>query len=105
MKKILLLAATLATVAIPALAEEITTDRGRELFESERLGTNKKSCATCHPGGRKLEWAAASYDESKMTGIVNRCIQQSLKGKPLDPDSAEMKSLLLYIKTFGGAGR
>ncbi|WP_298269360.1 cytochrome C [Geobacter sp.] len=87
-----------------AYAAEVSLDRGKELFESVKLGTNGKSCATCHPGGRKLEWAASSYGDEKLTSIVNRCIEKSLKGKPLDPDSDDMKSLVGYIKTFGGPG-
>ena len=76
-------------------------DQGKTLFESVKLGTNGKSCATCHPGGRKLEWAT-TYPEDKLVNIINTCITKSLKGKPLAVDSAEMKSLVRYIKTFAG---
>ena len=74
-------------------------DQGKMLFENVKLGTNGKSCATCHPGGRKLEWAA-TFPEDKLANIINTCITKSLKGKPLAVDSAEMKSLVRYIKTF-----
>lgn len=87
------------------LAAEVSLERGKELFESTKLGTTGKSCASCHPGGRKLEWAGTSYDEEKLTVIVNRCLEKSLKGKPLDPASDEMKSLVAYIRTFSGPGR
>lgn len=76
-------------------------DQGKLLFENVKLGTNGKSCATCHPGGRKLEWAA-TFPDDKLVDITNTCITKSLKGKPLAVDSAEMKSLVRYIKTFGG---
>lgn len=88
-----------------AYAADASLDRGKELFESSKLGTTGKSCASCHPGGRKLEWAASTYEDGKLTEIVNRCIEKSLKGKPLDPASDDMKSLIGYIKTFGAPGK
>lgn len=96
---------TLAMGAQGALAAEVSLERGKELFESATLGTTGKSCASCHPGGRKLEWAGTSYDEEKLTAIVNRCIENALKGKPLDLGSGDMKSLVTYIRTFSGPGR
>lgn len=79
-------------------------ERGQELFESTKLGTNGKSCATCHPGGKKLEWAG-TYEDGRLASITNACIQKALKGKPLEPGSEDMKSFLLYIRTFAGSGR
>jgi hypothetical protein len=74
-------------------------ERGRELFASEKLGTAGRSCYTCHPGGKKLE-NVAEINEADLSNIVNRCIAGPLKGEPLDPASADMKSLILYIMTF-----
>lgn len=76
-------------------------ERGKQLFEGTTLGTNGKSCATCHPGGRRLEWAA-TFEEARLANIVNKCIANPLKGKTLAPDSDDMKSLIMYIKTFAG---
>ncbi|AJE03347.1 c-type cytochrome [Geobacter pickeringii] len=95
----------LLTGGVVAYAADTSLDRGKELFESPKLGTSGKSCSSCHPGGRKLEWAASTYDDEKLTEIVNRCIEKSLKGKPLDPASDDMKSLIAYIKTFGAPGK
>jgi len=92
------------TTATTLAAEEPSEERGRELFESVKLGTNGKSCATCHPGGRKLEWAA-TYEDEKLAAIINSCIGKALKGKPLPTDADSMKSMLMYIKTFAGPGR
>jgi hypothetical protein len=97
----LMLGATIAT----ALAAEVPPEeRGKELFESVKLGTNGKSCATCHPGGKKLEWAA-TYEDEKLAAIINSCIGKALKGKPLPTDADSMKSMMMYIKTFAGPGR
>jgi hypothetical protein len=91
--------AVLAALVSSAAAAGPSVERGKELFESRQLGTNGKSCASCHPGGKKLE-KAATYDEGELREIVNQCIQNPLRGKALDPASAEMKSLILYIRTF-----
>lgn len=80
-------------------SETASLDRGKELFKDAQLGTNGKSCNVCHNGGRGMS-KAAIYDEKKLVGIINRCIKASLAGKALDPGSAEMKSLVLYIKSL-----
>ncbi len=88
--------------AVSAFAGEGgSLERGKELYESTKLGTNGKSCASCHPGGRKLEWAA-TYDETKLSVTANRCIVKALQGKALAADSDDLKSLVMYLKTFAG---
>lgn len=105
MKNRFLLAAFLMSVAVVAQAADgPTLERGRELFGSTKLGTNGKSCASCHPGGRKLEWAA-TFDDEKLVGITNKCIEKALKGTPLDPAGTDMQSLIMYMKTFAGPGK
>lgn len=81
--------------------EEAPADQGKLLFESVKLGTNGKSCAACHPGGKELEWAA-TFPDDKLADVTNTCVINALKGKPLEENSAEMKSLIRYIKTFAG---
>jgi hypothetical protein len=88
---------------IASAAGGVSIDRGLELFESTKLGKSGKSCATCHPGGRRLEWAA-TYEDDKLVVVINGCIQKALQGKPLPLDSDDMKSLLMYLKTFAGPG-
>ncbi|KAF0218515.1 MAG: hypothetical protein FD174_2815 [Geobacteraceae bacterium] len=105
MKKAIYAILLVTALAVPAAASEgPSLERGKALFEDGKLGTSGKSCATCHQGGRKLEWAA-TYEEEKLAGIINNCVKQALKGKPLDPDSDDMKSMVMYIKTFAGPGR
>ena len=92
-------AAILATVAFPAMAAEgASVEEGKKLFSNPELGTNGRSCATCHPEGKGLKEAGKSTDE-ELTEMVNRCIRKPLQGKGLDEDSAEMKSLVAYIKS------
>ena len=74
-------------------------DKGKALFNDPTLGTTGKSCNDCHPNGKGVEKAAGKTDLER---IVNTCITQGLKGRPLDVKSAEMQSLVTYIKSFGG---
>jgi hypothetical protein len=85
-------------------AELPSLERGQQLFVSEKLGTSGKSCASCHPGGKKLKGAENSSDE-QLANTINRCIAGPLKGKQLDPESSDMKSLVLYLKSFAGTGK
>jgi cytochrome c len=93
-------AIALAALMTSALAAgQPSVERGKELFYSTALGTNYKSCATCHPEGSKLH-DAASYDDKRLVKIINLCIGNMLKGKPLPPDSDDMASLVSYLKSF-----
>ncbi|MBV5340845.1 MAG: cytochrome C [Deltaproteobacteria bacterium] len=75
---------------------------GQELFASDKLGTSGKSCDSCHPGGKGLNISAVLSDDD-LADTINGCIAGPLKGKPLAPESADMKSLLLYLKSLAGA--
>ena len=90
------LAALTASAAVYALGP---LERGKELFESTQLGTNGKSCATCHAGGKRLEEVVA-YDDGELIKVVNQCIRESLAGKPPHPTSADMKAIILYLRSF-----
>lgn len=96
MAKIVMLAA-LASMAIAADGPSI--QKGEELFKSTELGTNGKSCYSCHSGGKGME-RAAGYEQRRLTKIINNCIANPLEGGELDPASNEMKSLIMYIETF-----
>ena len=85
-------------------AELPSLKKGQELFESAKLGTSGKSCASCHAGGRNIEVSATSSDED-LANTINGCIAGPLKGKQLDPESADMKSLVLYLKSFAKSGK
>jgi cytochrome c len=87
-------------VATLALAADLPSiERGKQLFDSTNLGTNGKSCSTCHPDGSGMD-KAASYVESRLGKMVNQCIQKPLKGQALASDSPELKSLIMYIQAL-----
>ncbi len=75
-----------------------TIEKGKKIFNDPSLGTTGKSCNSCHPDGRGLE---QSGTRRNLTDIINGCITIPLKGKALDPNSVEMESLVLYIKSLG----
>lgn len=102
-KAMMVLFLVLATASWGSAADEQPSlKRGEELFNSTQLGTSGKSCASCHPGGKKLE-AAAGYKDDKLAAIINRCIMKPLKGKPLAADSTDLRSLIIYLKSFASA--
>ncbi len=75
-----------------------SVELGKKLFNDPSLGTTGKSCNTCHTDGKNLSKAGTMKD---LAGVVNSCITQNLKGKALDVNSVEMKSMILYIKSLG----
>jgi len=95
---VFVLTAALGMGIVSAAQQEPSIEKGKALFNDPKLGTNGKTCSTCHQDGKGLAHAGEKKDLAR---IVNNCISIPLKGKPLDPESVEMQSLLLYVKSFG----
>ena len=76
-------------------------EKGKALFNDPKLGggTTGTSCNSCHPDGKGLEKAADRKDLEKQ---VNLCIKNALKGKGMDPKSAEMADIIAYLKSLKG---
>lgn len=76
-------------------------EKGKALFNDPKFsgGTAGVSCNSCHPDGKGLEKAADKKDLEK---FVNGCIKNALKGKGIDPKSAEMADMVAYIKSLKG---
>ena len=105
MKRVTLSFCMFAALASLAMAiEGVSPEKGKALFTNKQLGTSGKSCDSCHPDGKGLKHAAAYY-EGRLGMIINQCIKNPLKGKELDPSSAEMISLIMYIKTLAPSTR
>ncbi len=85
-----------------ALSNKATADKGKTLFNDPKLGTNGKSCNDCHKNGAGLERAAERKD---LENMINGCIRANLNGSPLKPGSAEMQSLVLYIRSLGAVNK
>jgi cytochrome c553 len=75
--------------------------KGKILFNDTHLGgaTAGRSCNSCHPGKKGLEKTGARND---LPEIINACIENALKGKPLDRKSGEMADLVAYIESLKG---
>jgi cytochrome c553 len=73
--------------------------KGKVLFNDGKLagGTAGKSCNSCHPDGKGLEKAADKKDLEK---TINLCIEQALKGRPIDLESAQMADIVAYITSL-----
>ena len=98
--KPLVIALALQLTATCALAVEVPTkELGKQLFEATTLGSNGKSCSSCHPQGKGLE-GIGGYDDGTLKGIINSCIRNALKGKTIDPESTELESLLIHLRSL-----
>lgn len=100
MQKLILLFAAVVMSVCPVAATEVpTTELGKKLFHSEDLGSNNKSCASCHPDGKGLEEIDA-YDNGMLKEMINFCIRDALDGEMIDPDSTELESMRLYLRSL-----
>jgi cytochrome c553 len=74
-------------------------EKGKALFNDPKFGGGAAgmSCNSCHQDGKGLEKAADRKDLEKM---VNACIKNALKGKGIDPKSAEMADMVAYLKSL-----
>jgi cytochrome c peroxidase len=91
--------AALATDSKPS------AELGKQLFDGPSLGTNGKSCSTCHQSERKLGVLASKSswfggNAKTLEQAINICIQSTLKGKALPEDSVEIQSIALYMRSF-----
>jgi cytochrome c len=76
-------------------------EKGKALFGDPKLGggTAGVSCNSCHPDGKGMEKAG---DMKGLEKQINACIKGALKGKGIDPKSAEMADIIAYIKSLKG---
>ena len=73
---------------------------GKKLFNDPSLGTNGKSCASCHNTDENIKKDAVRHpDDASLKNVINGCIEGNLKGSPLPEDSARMDSLVMYIRS------
>jgi len=78
-------------------------EKGKALFNDPKLGggTAGVSCNSCHPNGEGVEKAADKKGKD-LEEQVNLCIKNALKGKGIDPKSAEMADIIAYMKSLKG---
>ena len=84
----------------PIIAMEApTASLGKKLYNASNIGSNEKSCASCHPDGKGLDEINA-YDDGMLKEMVNFCIRDALKGEMIDLESTEIESFLIYLRSF-----
>lgn len=83
-------------------------ERGMAHFNNPQFAEGRKSCSTCHPGGRGLKDAGAKTEffimgskQASLEEAVNICIINANKGKAIDVNSIEMQEIVSYIKSLG----
>lgn len=98
MRKSAILAVGLVLLS-SALALGSELDEGQRLFHDNSLGTNGKSCATCHAGGQGLA-DAGEYSVAKLQEYINFCIRDSLKGQLRPAGDPQLVALEKYVRSF-----
>lgn len=83
---------------------------GKRLFNDTTLGTNGKSCNSCHPNGsgingKKQAYTIMGQKLGSVEDAINFCVKMALKGTALKKDSQKMKDLSSYVKTLTGKKR
>jgi mono/diheme cytochrome c family protein len=82
-----------------------SVEQGKKLFGDPSIGTNGKTCATCHPSEEKVGELAARSEwfggkAKTLEQAINFCVKGPLEGKPLADDSVELKSIAMYMKSL-----
>ena len=85
---------------------EASIENGKALFQSPDLGVNGKTCVLCHASGKQFDPEELRERSPKEVGILtNHCLSLRMRSPKLAPDSIELQSLILYVKTFQQKGR
>lgn len=93
-----------------AFADELSdaAAKGAALFKDASLGTNGKSCASCHSDGSG--WAGkARFPKVALGGVrtldqaIQTCIVNPLAGKALAWDDARLTALAVFVDAAYGA--
>ncbi len=96
MKRMIMLVVLLLLLPLSAAMGASDLEDGKRYFSDSSLGSNGKSCASCHPSGKGLE-NACDYDVPTLQEFVNFCIRDAMKGKMLpadDPRIIEIERLM-----------
>ncbi len=104
--------------AVILKTERAAITMGRKLFKDSSLGTNGKSCNSCHinmgrsykkgPMGAMNFFSREKYPRYFMMAkrvmsldqIINTCVKMALKGKPLKWNDPKLTALNAYISSL-----
>lgn len=82
----------------PAWSDSTQVENGRKLFTAP-LGSNGKSCSSCHADGKGLDHAG-DYDSGMLREMINFCIRDALKGDLLAEDDPRLGQLEAYVQSL-----
>src|SRR3989344_174557 len=78
---------------------------GEKLWNDTKLGTSGMACATCHSGGKGLKKALfpkylkMPNDILTLDQMINFCMKNPMKGKPLQWNSKEITAIAAYAQS------
>ena len=78
---------------------------GEKLWNDTKLGTSGLACATCHPDGKGLKkspfpkYIKMANDMLTFDQMVNFCMMNPMKAKPLPWNSVQMTALAAYAQS------
>lgn len=106
----LLMAVLFVTALSAGTAYSGDVGNGKALFNDVNLGTNGKSCNSCHADGNNIDASKQTYsildsEQESVEDAVNFCIEMALSGKPLEKDSKQMEDMVSYLKTLKGKNK
>ena len=106
----LILVVSLILMFTAGMAHSGDVKQGKALFKDSNLGTNGKSCNSCHPGGKNIDGSKETFsimdsEQDSLEDAVNFCIKMALSGKPLKKDSKQMEDMVSYLKTLKGKNK
>lgn len=101
----LILVISLILMFAAGMAHSGDVKKGKALFNDVNLGTNGKSCNSCHSGGKDIDGSKETFsilgsEQESVEDAVNFCIEMALSGKPLKKDSMQMEDMVSYLKTL-----
>ncbi len=88
----------------PVMDAKALMREAERLWKDASLGKAGVSCSTCHPDGNGLEKEAfpryieMAGDILTLDQMINFCMTNPMKGKPLSWQSVEMTALAAYVR-------
>lgn len=94
----------------PVMDAKVLMQEAERLWKDASLGKAGVSCSTCHPDGSGLKREAfprymkMADDILTLDQMINFCMMNPMKGKPLSWNSVEMTALATYARDHATGG-
>ena len=84
-------------MSLPGPESSEAVGQGKEIFNASSLGTNGKSCGSCHKEGKKP--LAGQKVDNHMIAYVQYCYEHAIGGKKVI-DKVKLDKLMAYLKSL-----